>query len=318
MHQKHLFIMDPLDKLNFKLDSSLRMASELSRLGHQCYFSVPIDLSWNSIAGRPFVKAASMEFEDFEPASVDLNSKQAYPMDEFSGIHMRKEPPFDMNYMSITWLLDAVGQKTQVFNAPSALRSFNEKLGIMQFPEDIGPALASFDPAEILEFIKNSCNGDAIIKPLDLYGGRGIFRINLVEISEQQAFERLQEASQKGHQMRLTQPFNQLIYEGEVRVFTIGGKALAWSLKKPSPGEFMANTSSGATIHAYKPSEALSKKVERIASTLLTKGIPLLGFDIIGDLVSEINITSPRLLQAPEDDRNYYGFIASWLAQKCR
>ena len=317
MHQKHLFIMDPLDKLNFKLDSSLRMASELTRLGHQCYFSVPIDLSWNSTAGRPFVNAALMEFNNFEPSTISLSARTKSQLDSFSGIHMRKEPPFDMNYMSITWLLDAAGDKTRVFNGPSALRSFNEKLGILQFPEDIGPALASYDPIEILAFIKESCGGDAVIKPLDLYGGRGISRIKLTEIEEKKAIEQLQEATQKGTQMRLVQAFNQLIYEGEVRVFTLGGKALAWCLKKPSPGEFLANTSSGATIHPYTPSEALKIKVERIADKLLQQNIPLLGFDIIGNLVSEINITSPRLLQAPGDSTDYYGQIASWLENAC-
>ena len=318
MHQKHLFIMDPLDKLNFKLDSSLRMASELSRLGHQCYFSVPIDLSWNATVGRPLVRAAPMQFTNFEPATIKLATREPLSLEDFAGIHMRKEPPFDMNYMSITWLLDAVGGKTKVFNAPAALRSFNEKLGILQFPDAIGPALACYDPNQMLTFIQESCNGDAIIKPLDLYGGRGIFRLNLKELNRSKALDQLKEVTQNGSQMRLIQAFNKHIYEGEVRVFTLGGKALSWCLKKPAPGEFLANTGAGATIHPYEPSEHLRSKVERIAQKLNFQGIPLLGFDIIGELVSEINITSPRLLQAPEDTTNYYGKIATWLGSACQ
>ena len=318
MHQKHLFIMDSLDKLNFKLDSSLRMASELSKLGHQCHFSVPTDLSWKSTAGRPFVKAAPMHFENFEPASISLGTLEQTSLDEFSGIHMRKEPPFDMNYMSITWMLDAVSDTVKVFNAPSALRAFNEKLGIMQFPDAIGPALASYNPDQMLEFIKDDCSGDAVVKPLDLYGGRGIVRINLAELDEQKALEELKDITQNGQRMRLLQAFNQHIYDGEVRVFTIGGKALSWCLKKPSPGEFLANTGAGATIHCYEPSAALKNKVELIAGELANQGIPLLGFDIIGGLVSEINITSPRLLQAPGDKATYYGQIATWIEKNCQ
>lgn len=318
MHQKHLFIMDPIEKLNFKLDSSLRMASELSRLGHQCYYSAPMGLSWNSTLGRPFAKTAAMRFDNFKPDSIQLSSSEDLNLDSFAGIHMRKEPPFDMNYISITWLLEAVGPQTKVFNAPQALRSFNEKLGIMQFPDAIGPALASCDPLQMLGFVKNTCNGDAIIKPLDLYGGRGIERLNLKDVDEGKGLEILNKATSQGTQMRLLQAFNHHIFEGEIRVFTLAGKALSWCLKKPSPGQFLANTGAGASIHPYQPSKSLAEKVEEIAGKLLLQGMPLLGFDIIGELISEINVTSPRLLQASEDKNDYYFQIATWLEQACK
>lgn len=320
--QTHLFIIDPLEKLNLKRDSSLRMAYELSRRGHRLYVADTSDLSWLAHAAGPGVRARPLYFTEKEAVqgaeSAWTGEGQLCQLSHFHGVHMRKDPPYDLDYIAATWLLDAVGPQTRVFNAPSALRNFNEKLGILRFPDAIQPALVSADPEELLRFAAEQCGGDAVVKPLDLYAGRGILRLKVAKGAEQKARAQLEEALAAGTRLRLIQAFNPDIYSGEVRAFTLGGKPLAWCLKKPAPGEFLANTAAGASLHPFIPSPSLVDRVTKIATELLREGVSLCGFDLIGDFVSEVNITSPRLLKADEDNSPYYAEIACWLERACR
>ena len=318
MTQKHLFIMDPVKKLNFKLDSSLQMAHELVKLGHSCYFTLNTDLFWGSKNSYPFAHAAIMNFPEGKIAHFKLEPTHAVSLNDMNAIHMRKEPPFDMAYVATTWILDAVAKHVKIFNHPQGLREFNEKLGILQYPKYIDKFLISAKAEELLEFIMHECNGDGIVKPIDLYGGKGIFRVNMENTPHSSALAQLQEACLDGRDWRIVQPFNRNIFKGEVRAFTIGGKVINWCLKKPKEGSFFANTGSGATILDYSPSKELARTVEHVAQNLLESGIVITAFDIIGDKMSEINITSPRLLKAESDQTNYYQLIAEWYEKECK
>lgn len=309
--------MDPLEKLNLKMDSSLRIACELAKLGHLCYLSPIHALSWNSEKNQVSTLASELFFGQYDATQVSMKNTKIMDLSSFSGLHMRKEPPFDMQYIGATWILDAVKNHCKIFNAPNALRSFNEKLGIFRFPEAIKSAFVSSNPQQLLDFAYEVCDGDAIVKPLDQFGGKGIFRLNCTTIEKIDAYKILETETQQGSQIRLIQKFNKDIYDGEIRVFTLGGEPLSWCLKKPSPGNFLANTSAGATIHPYEPGEKMYNMVTRIAKELLSEGVAIIGFDIIGDVISEINITSPRLLQADEDPRNYYEDCATWFESAC-
>ena len=317
MQQQHLFIMDPLEKLNFKLDSSLQMVCELLKLGHQCYFSMVQDLSWDSRYSSPGVSASLLKMPNFNVEEVAVENPSLVQLRDFNAIHMRKEPPFDLTYITATWLLDEVANDVKIFNDPNSLRSFNEKLGILQFKESIEPAFVSSRAHEMLAFIKQACHGDAIIKPLDLYGGKGIFRLNLRDMDDKTALVRLKEASSDGALWRMVQPFKHQVFEGEVRAFTLGGEILSWCLKKPLQDSFLANTGAGATIHPYKPSQNLIEHIEKIAQNLYQRGVAITAFDIIGETVSEINITSPRLLKPQSDQTNYYHKMARWFEKQC-
>lgn len=310
MQQKHLFIMDPIEKLNLALDSSLRIALALARLGQKSYFCELGDLYWESGKG-PQCQTRALNFLD-DVRTLKPGESEKLRLDSFSSIHMRKDPPFDIHYITATWFLEQC-TKTLVVNDPVALRGFNEKMGILQFPEVCKRSLVSAKCQQLFDFIDKRCEGDAVLKPLHLYGGRGILHIRLQDTQRAHVEELIREATINETSPILAQAFDRNIYEGEVRAFLVGGKAVSWCLKVPKRGEYLANTGSGATLHAYKPSSTLRKKVEGLGKELLKQKIYFVGLDIISDEITEINITSPRLLVAPGDSHDYYQDIANWL-----
>jgi len=311
----HLFIIDPIERLNLELDSSLRLAFALSKHGQSCFFCHRQDLFWKKKDRSAAARVRPFEFAG-TPSKLNLDARyEELNLAEFSSIQMRLEPPFDLAYVATTWLLDSVSEEVLVVNHPNALRRYNEKLAILSFPEDCDEALVSSQPEQILDFIKTHCRGDAIIKPLDMYGGRGVTRLEIKEQGQDQsALTKLEELCHKGTQLRLIQPFNHAIYEGEVRVFAVGGAPVAWCLKVPAKGSFMANTREGAQLKKFSPPKELATRIAKISQRLWQDGIAFVGFDIIGNFVSEINITSPRLLAPPgEDEAQFYDQIAKWL-----
>jgi len=315
--QKHLFIIDPLDKLNFKLDSSIRMAFELNLCGAEVYVCEDKDLYWNIKDPSASCHSKKVCFGDKGPTSIKVESEKSLLLEEFHGIHMRKEPPFNIDYVSCTWLLDSAVNKSWIFNEPNALRTINEKLSLFLFPEASKKALVSSSSKDLYEFAKSEANGDAIVKPLDLFGGRGIFRLETNNEPLEKSMAKLDEATSDSKFPRLIQPFDSKIHDGEVRVFTLGGKAISWCLKKPKEGNFMANTSQGAKLERYQPAPKMKEMIENVAMKLVGMGIYIAGFDVIGDSISEINVTSPRLLQADDDKENYYQTMARWFYEKC-
>jgi glutathione synthase len=312
MSISHLFVIDPIESLNLQLDSSLRIMLELAKLGHQVFCCTPIQLSWSSTQASADAHCAQIKFKN-GPSNFSLQHQVVRPLKAFSAIHMRKDPPYDMDYIATTWLLDSVGATVKVYNAPQALRQYNEKLAILKFPRDCHQALVSSDPESLLRFVHDQANGDAIVKPLTLFGGRGVDRIQLKN-GEDIARAQLVETTSNGHSLRLVQPFDQAVFIGEVRAFSAFGEPIAWCLKRPAAGNYLANTRAGATLEHYTPNHTEVERVTRIARTLLKDGVAFIGFDLIGGYVSEINLTSPRLLQGPDDHHNYYEQIAALVA----
>jgi len=303
--QNHLFITDPLAKLDLKMDTSLRMAFALTQRGHRCFVGDSAQLSWNPHSSAR-IQGTELKFTQTVESVQTPDDLTALPLTNFQAIHMRKEPPFDMNYIAATWLLDSVSGTTALFNTPRGLRDLNEKLSILHYPDAIAPALVSCQSDEIFSFIENESNGDAILKPLDLYGGKGILRLNLAEQDEAQIKSILKKETYNGSEYRLIQPFNHAIFDGEVRVFTVGAKPLTWCLKKPPKDHFMANSNFGSTRHPYTPTTDEVKMIQGISLDLLNKGVFVAGYDLIGGKLSEINVTSPRLLSAEEDQSIYF------------
>lgn len=310
---RHLFVIDPLEKLNMKLDSSLRMAFALTKMKQSCYITTPKQISrFHKVKHYPngcVVQAQKILFEN-EVQSLRTEPAEVLDLKSFQSVHMRKDPPFDMDYLAATWLLDEAQGSSIVYNDPEALRRWNEKLIILRFPDYTNPAIFSADQEQIYDFIAGEAKGDGILKPLDLFGGRGVIRLQLADLSREQALAAIAEQTNNGESFRLVQPFDSSIYEGEVRVFCAGTEALAWCLKKPSQGEFLANTRMGATLHPYQPSSTEEAMVQSITAELVKDGIFFTGFDLIGGKVSEINITSPRLLGGGLDEAPIYERLA--------
>ena len=320
MPQSHLFIIDAPESLNLALDSSLRLAFALSRKGHLVFASQVKDLSWASGSAQAAAKVSRIIF-GAEPQSAKFDPLRTESLAFFSAIHMRKDPPFDLDYITSTWLLESVADKSKVYNHPAALRSLNEKLAIFKFPEAIRPALASCSPENLLEFLKSKADGDAVLKPLHQYGGRGVIRVQLGTAqlkTDREVLDLFRAETDNGKQLRLIQAFDKSIFEGEVRAFYVGGKPLAWCLKRPAKGEFLANTRSGATLETYTPTTQDLERVGQVAKELQKQGVDIVGFDLLGGFISEINLTSPRLLQAPGDNTPYYEQWADWTIRDCQ
>lgn len=310
---RHLFVMDPLEKLDPVMDTSLRIAFALHQISHESYATTPWELSWQRGESCARAQCRKLEFKSDAGSAKARSDVEVFSLSDFSTIHMRKDPPFDMDYIATTWLLDTAHATSKVYNSPSGLRSINEKAIILRYPDAIAPALVSANPEQMLQFIKNECQGDAMLKPLNLYSGKGIHRLTLADSNEEGILALLHNQT-KGVLQMLLQPFDPAIFDGEVRVFAIHGEPIAWCLKRPAPGSYMANSSFGSTRHAYVPTPGECDLIKHISRDLLKYGIEIVGYDLIGGKISEINVTSPRLLTAPEDKNDYFKTIAEWLA----
>ena len=298
MSIEHLFVIDPLASLNVTLDSSLRMMAALARRGQRIHVCEPRQLYRRNGDLTARARATELHFGG-EAGSYEVGATTDLALAHMAAVHMRKDPPYDLDYITCTWLLStATAQGIRVYNSPEALRRHNEKLAILDFPAACRSALVSSDPEQLLAFAESDARGDAILKPLTLFGGRGVERLEVAVLGRDQALARLRDATDEGQRARLIQAFDPAIFSGEVRVFTAFGQPIAWCLKRPAPGQYLANTRMGATLSPYTPTPDEVRRVETVARALATEGAVLLGFDLIGGYVSEINLTSPRLLQA--------------------
>lgn len=311
----HLFVMDSVDRLNFELDTSVRIAKALQDRGHQTFFTTITGLSINSEHG-PRALSQAMSFGD-DPKSLSLREGVQVSLNSFSAIHMRKDPPTDEAYWTATWVLDAAIPRVRRYNNFDALRGINEKLAIFRFPTASSPGLVSSNIDQLLEFHHNVAKGDSIIKPLMLYGGYGVERLQSEHLNDQELRQKLSDQTNNGANTRIIQTFNTQIFNGEIRAFTAFGEAITWCLKMPKEGSYLANSGHGSTIEAFTPNQKLKETTEGIAKELMADGIYFIGFDIIGEDISEINITSPRLL-SPDLNQGHFHRIAQLIHQDLR
>ena len=303
---RHLFILDPPIKKMLAVDSSVNIAHALFKREHEIYFADTSDLA--TISGQETIcRTRQVTFGELATDLVIAKQDVCCPLNDFfSAVHMRKDPPFDIAYLAATWQLDEA--KTTVFNSPQALRRFNEKMAILSFPDYTAKSLVSGDCQLIIDFIADQLNGDAIIKPLILFGGEGVFRIPNLPVEAAKTV--LTAAIDIYGAPLIIQQFMPQIFDGEVRAFCAFGEPVAWCLKLPATGKFLANSIHGATLKEYNPSASEIAKITTVAKQLLTKGIYFVGFDMIAGLITEINVTSPRLLQTTDNRDTPYETIA--------
>jgi glutathione synthase len=298
---QHLFLIDPLDQLNLQLDSSLRMARALEALGHRCYFATTDNLRQES-DGQPMASTFRINWDGGE--NIGAKEQSTKCVSDFACVHMRKDPPFDINYIATTWLLDHLPKSTLVVNRPDALRGLNEKAAIFRLGNLAKPALLTANADTVFKFAEKIGAQELVVKPLYLWGGRGVERLSLSKDAQ-----KIRD-SVNGSELKIVQEFNPKVAEGEVRAFTVDCQPIAWCLKKPAAGEFLANTRNGATLLTYKPKPSEIATVVKAAEILRPFGAYIIGFDLIDGFVSEVNITSPRILagSASEEQAIYARF----------
>ncbi len=298
---KLLFVADPLEGFKTYKDTSFAMMREAVRRGHSLMACEPKDMRWQR--GEK-VTAWVRDIRLTGDADDWFKAEPSRPqvLAEVQAVLMRKDPPFDSEYFYATHLLgQAVREGAKVFNHPGALRDHPEKLAILEFPQFIGPTLVTRDAAHVKRF--HAEHQDIILKPLDGMGGMGIFRVgpdglNLGSITET--------LNRDGAQTLMVQKYLPEIVKGDKRILVIGGEPVPFCLARiPQGSEIRGNLAAGGKGVA----QPLSARDHEIATTLgpilAARGLLLVGLDVIGDSLTEINVTSPTCFQEITDQTGF-------------
>jgi len=300
-----LFVCDPLESFKIYKDTTFAMMREAQRRGHAIVACEPRDLVWE----RGGVVQAHMRHitltgheERWFHEAPRTPEQRLRALKDFDAIVMRKDPPFNSEYFYATHLLEqAEREGAQVFNKPRALRDHPEKLAILEFPQFIGPTLVTRDAEEIRRF--HAEHEDIILKPLDGMGGMGIFRVKADGLNLGGIIETL---NQDGAQTVMVQKFLPAIAQGDKRVLVIGGKPVPYCLARiPQGNEVRGNLAVGGKGVAQPLSESDRRIAEGLGPILAARGLLLVGLDVIGDSLTEINVTSPTCFQEITDQTGF-------------
>lgn len=288
-----LFIADPLENFKIYKDTTFAMMREAHRRGHALAVCEPQHISWVR-GGRVAAQVRHITLTGGTDPWFAVQSETTAALADFDAVLMRKDPPFDSEYFYATHMLEqAEREGAHVFNKPRALRDHPEKLAIMEFPQFIGPTLVTRDAAEIRKF--HAEHQDVILKPLDGMGGMGIFRVGQDGLNLGSIIETL---NRDGAQSVMVQKFLPAIAEGDKRVLIVGGKPVPFCLARiPQGGEVRGNLAAGGKGVAQPLSARDWEIAESIGPILQQRGLLLAGVDVIGDSVTEINVTSPTCFQ---------------------
>ena len=286
------FIVDPLDTLKAYKDSSIAMMRAAQDAGHAVWAIQQPGIHWSALHG---VCAEAVHLEllaDDDEWCVEI-TRHVVPLRDFAAVVMRKDPPFDIEYVTTTWLLDrAVAEGARVFNRPQALRDHSEKLSVLEFPEFAAPTLVAREAGPLNTFI--DIQRDTILKPLDGMGGRQIFRVRHDDPNRNVIIETL---TADGARTIMAQRFIPEITDGDKRILIIGGEVVPYCLARiPKAGETRGNLATGGTGVA-KPLSARDREIaEALAPVFAERGLLFVGIDVIGDWLTEINVTSPTCM----------------------
>ena len=286
------FILDSLDSLKTSKDSSIAMMHAAQAAGHAVWAIQQPAVHWSELHGV-CAEAVHLELLDDPVVWYAEIDRHPVPLRDFSAVIMRKDPPFDMEYVTTTWLLQrAEAEGARVFNRPQALRDHSEKLAIAEFPQLTVPTLVSREAALIQRFI--DIHRDIILKPLDGMGGRQIFRIRQDDPNRNVILETL---THEERRTVMAQRFIPEISEGDKRILIVGGQVVPFCLARiPMAGETRGNLAAGGTGVARELTPRDIEIAETLAPVLARRGVLLAGIDVIGDWLTEINVTSPTCM----------------------
>ena len=282
------FILDPLGSLKAYKDSSVAMMREAQRRGHEVYAVMRGALTWRD--GVVAAEATRLELFPDQHEWVAELERERLPLNRFDAVLMRQDPPFDFEYIAATWLLErAEAQGARVFNRPRAVRDHNEKVAITEFPQFTATTLVARDAADIDAFIDEM--GDAILKPLDGMGGSSIFRVGRADPNRNVIVETL---TNFGTRTIMAQRYLPEIANGDKRILLIDGEPVPHCLARiPKPGESRGNLAAGGTGVARPLSPRDREIAQTLGPILAARGLLLVGLDVIGECLTEINVTSP-------------------------
>ena len=310
---KLLFILDPLETLKIKKDTSFAMMSEAQTRGHEIWVCLQSDLVWDQ--GKISIDATHIEILGEQAQWYQEITSETKTPSDFDSAIMRKDPPFDMEYIYSTYLLElAEAEGLKVFNKPSAIRDHNEKLSIARYPEFIAPTIVTRNLSAIKSFIKD--HDQVILKPLDGMGGSSIFRTSESDPNLGVILETLSGVSRESI---MAQRFIPEISEGDKRLLLIDGKPAEYALARiPQGQDHRGNLAAGGKGKAMPLTDREREIANTIGPGLASRGLLLVGLDVIGGFLTEVNVTSPTCMREIHEQTgfNVAGMFIDALEQK--
>ena len=283
-----LFILDPFDSLKPKKETSIAMMRAAVARGHRVFGCLQSDISLDQ--GKVTARVTPLELTGELSPWYKAGEVRIEPLSVFDAVLMRKDPPFDMEYVYSTYMLErAVEQGARVYNNPAAIRDHNEKFSITAYPQLTTDVMVTRDPARLREFVAR--HGEAVLKLLDGMGGASIFRARQDDPNLSVILETM---NRFGTRTVMAQRYLPAIAQGDKRILLIDGEVVPHALARiPQAGEARGNMAAGGKPVA-QPLSARDEEIARyLGPRLAAKGLFLVGLDVIGDSLTEINVTSP-------------------------
>ncbi len=282
--------MDPIGSVNIEADSTFRIAIEAQERGHSLFFYTPDKLAYRE--GRVIARGFPIELRREKGNHVSYGDEVEVDLADFDVVWLRQDPPFDMGYITSTHLLDMIHPKTLVVNDPFWVRNFPEKLLVLRFPDLTPPTLIARDLATIRDF--KAEHGDIILKPLYGNGGAGVFRLGPDDRNLSSLHELF---SGINREPLIAQKFLPAVAKGDKRVILVNGEPVGAINRVPLPGETRSNMHVGGRAEKVALTARDREICARIGPTLRDNGQVFVGIDVIGDWLTEINLTSPTGIQ---------------------
>ena len=295
-----LFVIDPPDSLKAYKDTSVAMMRAAQKRGHAIWVCEQASLHW--LQGRVGAAALRISLADNDEDWFRPHETAQRRLADFSAVLMRKDPPFDLEYVTSTWLLSqAVREGAHVYNAPDAIRDHNEKLAIAEFARFAAPTLVSREPERIQAFVDSE--RDVVVKRLDVMGGENVFRVRADDPNRNVIVETI---SQGARRSVMAQRYIPEISQGDKRVLLIDGAVVPHCLARiPKAGDSRGNLAAGARGVA-QPITARHREIATALGPVLAKrGLLVVGLDVIGDWLTEVNVTSPTCFREIQDQTGF-------------
>ena len=285
--------MDPIGSVNIDGDSTFRIALEAQARGHSIFYYPPDKLAYRE--GRVVARGFGIELRREKGNHVNYGPEVEVDLSEFDVVWLRQDPPFDMGYITSTHLLDMIHPRTLVVNDPFWVRNFPEKLLVLRFPDLTPPTLIARDLATIRDF--KATHGDIILKPLYGNGGAGVFRLGPDDRNLSSLHELF---SSINNEPLIAQKFLPAVAQGDKRVILVNGEPVGAINRVPQVGETRSNMHVGGRAEKIALTDRDLEICARIGPTLRDHGQIFVGIDVIGDWLTEINVTSPTGIQELE------------------
>ncbi|MFC5067591.1 glutathione synthase [Flaviflagellibacter deserti] len=283
--------MDPIDRINIAGDSTFALLLEAQSRGHELHYYTPDRLA---LVGKDgFTTAAPLKVRDEKGNHFALGDFERHALSDFDVILLRQDPPFDLAYITTTHILERAQPKTLVVNDPAAVRNAPEKVFVTEFPDLMPPTLITRDPAEIARF--RTEQGEIVMKPLYGHGGAAVFKVGL---TDQNYGSLIDMFSTTWREPWVIQKFLPAVSKGDKRIIIVDGEFAGAVNRVPAADDLRSNMVRGGQAQATELTPREREIIERIGPSLRKMGLLFVGIDVIGDYLTEINVTSPTGLRA--------------------